>query len=64
MVVPPVAQLDVAGSISAGVVVPPVTAVKSVEKNVIIPAPPPVPILTPSTVQANANTNVIATVGK
>ncbi|XP_032673545.1 uncharacterized protein LOC116845224 isoform X2 [Odontomachus brunneus] len=57
-VVPPAAQLDVIGSISAGAVAP---AVKTVEKTIVVPAPPPF-VTVQGVAQANANTNVTATV--
>ncbi|XP_025159821.1 uncharacterized transmembrane protein DDB_G0289901 isoform X2 [Harpegnathos saltator] len=56
-IVPPVAQLDVVGSISAGAVVPAVTATKTVEKNVLVPAVPipAAPLIVPVATQVNAN---------
>ncbi|XP_014475845.1 PREDICTED: uncharacterized protein LOC106745083 isoform X2 [Dinoponera quadriceps] len=58
--VPPAAQFDVAGSFSVDKVVPAVTVVKSVEKNVIVPASP---LLVPvqGAAQADVNTNVATT---
>lgn len=61
-VVPPAAQPDPIGSFSAVAVAPAITAVKTVEKNIVVPAPPP--FVPTRGAQANVNTNVAATVGE